>query len=46
MPAFLPAVEQMILARLLSEKTVTPLGSYPDQFFTSAVPAQSKKRNA
>lgn len=39
-PTFKIAVVQMAMVHMLSEPTLTPLGSYPDQFFTSSRPAQ------
>ena len=40
MPNFGAAVDQMAMVHMLSAPTLTPLGSYPDQFFTASRPAQ------
>jgi hypothetical protein len=33
--------QQLTLVHLLSEKTLTPLGDYPDDFFNGVMPAQN-----
>ena len=40
LPSIKASIEQMTLVHLLSQPTITPLGSYPEQFFTSSIPAQ------
>jgi len=40
MPNFKVAVTQMAMVHMLSAPTLAPLGSYPDQFFTSSRPAE------
>ena len=39
-PNFDAAVEQMAMVHMLSAPALTPLGSYPDQFFVSSRPAE------
>jgi len=39
-PNFRTAVMQMAMVHMLSAPTLTPLGSYPDRFFTSSRPAE------
>jgi hypothetical protein len=40
LPGYRSSVEQMAMVRMLSAPTLTPLGSYPDEFFIGSVPAE------
>ena len=40
LPGYRSAIEQMAMVHMLSAPTLTPLGSYPDEFFIGSVPAQ------
>jgi arachidonate 5-lipoxygenase len=40
LPGYRSAVEQMAMVHMLSAPTLTPLGSYPDEFFLGSRPAE------
>jgi arachidonate 15-lipoxygenase len=40
LPGYRSSVDQMAMVHMLSAPTLTPLGSYPDEFFIGSVPAE------
>ena len=44
MPGYRSAIEQMAMVHMLSAPTLTPLGSYPDEFFLGSRPAELLRR--
>ena len=40
LPGYRSSIEQMAMVHMLSAPTLTPLGSYPDDFFIGSVPAE------
>ena len=40
LPGYHSSIDQMAMVHMLSAPTLTPLGSYPDEFFIGSVPAQ------
>ena len=40
LPGYHSSIDQLAMVHMLSAPTLTPLGSYPDEFFIGSVPAQ------